>query len=73
MIREGEALLHRARRLGAPLGRFQLEAAIQSVHCDRARTRELDRPALIKLYRGLLAMAPSTGARAALDSLIASG
>jgi predicted RNA polymerase sigma factor len=73
MIREGEALLHRARRLGAPLGRFQLEAAIQSVHCDRARTGELDRPALIKLYRGLLAMAPSTGARAALDSLIASG
>ena len=73
MIREGEALLQRARRLDAPLGRFQLEAAIQSVHCDRARTGELDRPALIKLYRGLLAIAPSTGARAALDALIASG
>ncbi|HWD70712.1 MAG TPA: DUF6596 domain-containing protein [Solirubrobacteraceae bacterium] len=71
LIREGEALLQRAHRLGAPLGRFQLEAAIQSVHCDRRRSGELDRAALIKLYRGLLAIAPSAGAQAALDALIA--
>ena len=38
LIAEGEALLRRAHALGAPLGRFQLEAAIQSAHCDRART-----------------------------------
>ena len=53
-------------RWGAPLGRFQLEAAIQSVHCDRARTGEVDRESLVKLYRGLVAVAPTSGARAAL-------
>ena len=69
VIREGEALLHRAHRLGAPVGRFQIEAAIQSVHCDRARTGELDRDALIKLYRGLVAIAPTKGALEALAAL----
>jgi RNA polymerase sigma-70 factor (ECF subfamily) len=69
MIREGEALLHRAHHLGAPLGRFQFEAAIQSVHCDRARTGELDREALVKLYRGLVAIAPTKGALEALAAL----
>ena len=43
LIAEGEALLRRAHALGAPLGRFQLEAAIQSAHCDRVRTGTLDR------------------------------
>ena len=69
VIREGEALLHRAHRLGAPLGRFQIEAAIQSVHCDRARTGELDRDALVKLYKGLVAIAPTKGALEALAAL----
>lgn len=69
MIAEGEALLRRAHALGAPLGRFQLEAAIQSVHCDRARTGELDRATLIKLYRGLVAIAPTEGALDALAAL----
>jgi predicted RNA polymerase sigma factor len=69
MIVEGEALLHRAHRLGAPLGRFQIEAAIQSLHCDRARTGELDRDSLIKLYEGLVAIAPTKGAREALAAL----
>ncbi len=66
LIAEGEALLHRASSLGRPLGRFQLEAAIQSVHCDRARTGVLDRATLIALYRGLVAITPTAGARAAL-------
>jgi RNA polymerase sigma-70 factor (ECF subfamily) len=70
LIVEGEALLLRAHALGAPLGRFQIEAAIQSVHCDRARTGELDRGALIKLYEGLIAIAPTRGAREALAALI---
>jgi predicted RNA polymerase sigma factor len=69
MIAEGEALLHRAHRLGAPLGRFQIEAAIQSLHCDRARTGELDRDSLIKLYEGLVAIAPTKGAGEALAAL----
>ena len=71
LIAEGEGLLHRAHSLGAPLGRFQLEAAIQSLHCDRARTGATDREALIKLYRGLVAIAPTKGAVEALAALTA--
>lgn len=66
LIAEGAALLRRASALGRPLGRFQLEAAIQAVHCDRARTGELDVDALVRLYRGLVAIAPTAGAEAAL-------
>jgi predicted RNA polymerase sigma factor len=66
LIAEGRALLRRASALGDPLGRFQLEAAIQAVHCDRARTGALDAETLVTLYRGLVAVAPTAGARAAL-------
>lgn len=66
LIAEGRALLRRASALGDPLGRFQLEAAIQAVHCDRARTGTLDTETLVTLYRGLVAVAPTAGARAAL-------
>ncbi|MEV4687530.1 RNA polymerase sigma factor [Microbacterium sp. LWH3-1.2] len=66
LIGEGAALLRRASALGRPLGRFQLEAAIQAVHCDRARSGVLDVETLAKLYRGLVAIAPTDGARRAL-------
>lgn len=66
LIGEAAALLRRASALGRPLGRFQLEAAIQAVHCDRARTGDLDVETLVQLYRGLVALTPSDGARAAL-------
>jgi len=69
LIAEGEVLLRRAHALGAPLGRFQLEAAIQSAHCDRLRTGTVDREAIIKLYRGLVAIAPTRGATEALAAL----
>jgi predicted RNA polymerase sigma factor len=69
LIAEGEALLRRAHALGAPLGRFQLEAAIQSAHCDRARTGALDRATIIRLYHGLVAIAPTNGAVEALAAL----
>ena len=69
LIAEGEALLRRAHALGAPLGRFQLEAAIQSAHCDRVRTGTLDRATLVQLYRGLVAIAPTNGAVEALAAL----
>ncbi|HVB06895.1 MAG TPA: DUF6596 domain-containing protein [Acidimicrobiales bacterium] len=71
LIAEGEALLRRAHALGAPLGRFQLEAAIQSAHCDRARTGAVDRATIVQLYRGLVAIAPTTGALQALAALTA--
>jgi predicted RNA polymerase sigma factor len=69
LIDEGEALLRRAHALGAPLGRFQLEAAIQSAHCDRVRTGTLDRATVVRLYRGLVAVAPTAGAVDALAAL----
>jgi RNA polymerase sigma-70 factor (ECF subfamily) len=69
LIAEGESLLRRAHSLGVPVGRFQLEAAVQSAHCDRARTGQLDRAVVRKLYQGLLAVAPTTGAREALAAL----
>jgi predicted RNA polymerase sigma factor len=69
LIAEGEALLRRAHALGAPLGRFQLEAAIQSAHCDRVRTGTLDRATIVELYRGLVAIAPTNGAVEALAAL----
>lgn len=64
MIHEAEALLHDAAALGV-LGRFQLEAAIQSAHADRLRTGRTDWPAIVRLYEGLLELAPSLGARVA--------
>jgi predicted RNA polymerase sigma factor len=63
-IARGERLLERARTLGG-LGRFQLEAAIQSVHCHRAHTGETNWSALALLYEGLLGFAPSLGAAVA--------
>lgn len=69
LIAEGEALLRRASGFGRPLGRFQLEAAIQSVHCDRARSGVLDEASLLVLYRGLVAIAPTEGAVRALAAV----
>jgi predicted RNA polymerase sigma factor len=69
LITEGEVLLWRAHSCGAPLGRFQLEAAIQSAHCDRARTGTVDRTTIIQLYQGLVAIAPTAGAIDALTAI----
>jgi RNA polymerase sigma-70 factor (ECF subfamily) len=71
LIREGEALLKRAASFRRPLGRFQLEAAIQSVHCDRARSGHVDVDALVKLYRGLVSVAPTRGAEEGLIAALA--
>jgi predicted RNA polymerase sigma factor len=60
LIDAGEALLRRAAALHRH-GRFQLEAAIQSVHLNRARTGITDWSALALLYEGLMRMAPTVG------------
>lgn len=44
-----------------PPGRFQLEAAIQSVHAARARTGRTDWPALELLHAALARIAPTVG------------
>ena len=64
LIARGEALLRRAHDYRRP-GRFQYEAAIQSVHCTRATQRKVDVNALRKLHRALLRVAPSLGAAVA--------
>jgi RNA polymerase sigma-70 factor (ECF subfamily) len=68
LIAEGEAYLRRA--TAAPPGRFQLEAAIQAVHCARARTGTTDWVALRTLYRALVLVARSLGAQVALASVV---
>jgi predicted RNA polymerase sigma factor len=63
-IREAEAELGAAVRLGR-IGRFQLEAAIQSVHVDRAQTGRTDWEAIAGFYEHLVRLAPTLGARVA--------
>jgi predicted RNA polymerase sigma factor len=59
-IAAGEDMLRRAAAIGQH-GRFQLEAAVQSVHLDRARSGITDWHALALLYEGLLRVAPTLG------------
>lgn len=70
LIAAGDRCLRRADRPGQPPGRFQLEAAIQAVHCARVRTGQTDWPALRTLYAALLAVAPSLGARIAYAAVV---
>jgi RNA polymerase sigma-70 factor (ECF subfamily) len=69
LMARGERLLRRADAMQR-LGRFQLEAAIQSVHCARARSGVTDWGALRVLYAGLVAIAPTLGARVAQAAAI---
>ncbi|MEL7368869.1 MAG: DUF6596 domain-containing protein [Myxococcota bacterium] len=59
-IDEADLLLARASRLKRP-GRFQIEAAIQSVHGARRRTGRTDWAAIGRLYDALMQVAPSVG------------
>jgi RNA polymerase sigma-70 factor (ECF subfamily) len=58
MIAEAEALIRRAAGLGR-IGRFQLEAALQSAHAHRCRSGEGDWPRVVELYDALLALSAS--------------
>jgi predicted RNA polymerase sigma factor len=60
----GETLLQTASNMGN-FGRFQLEAAIESVHIDRRRNGNTDWASLTLLYEGLLGLAPTVGAAVA--------
>jgi RNA polymerase sigma-70 factor (ECF subfamily) len=44
------------------IGRFQLEAAIQSAHAQRAFTGQMDWEGIALLYEGLVRLSPSLGA-----------
>ncbi|HET8699905.1 MAG TPA: DUF6596 domain-containing protein [Gammaproteobacteria bacterium] len=58
LIAEAETLLKRASTLGA-IGRYQLEAALQSAHVHRRRTGRADPRGVVQLYDALLALSGS--------------
>lgn len=62
MIEEGNRVLWTAAGLRQP-GPFQLEAAIQSAHAQRAWTGTVPWHAIVALYAQLVRIAPSIGAR----------
>ncbi len=70
MVAEAERMLSAAAQ-DRRFGRFQLEAAIQSVHAQRARTGRTDWEAIALLYEGLVRLAPTIGARVGQAAAIA--
>ena len=82
LIDEAETLLRSAERLDA-IGRYQLEAALQSAHVARRLGRGVDWPAIVRLYDALcrltgspvaainraVALAETVGAAAGLSAL----
>ncbi|MBC7522364.1 MAG: RNA polymerase subunit sigma-70, partial [Sandarakinorhabdus sp.] len=67
---EAEALLRAAARFATP-GRFQTEAAIQSLHAHTLLTGTANHCALMALYDLLVAIAPSLGAQVARAAVLA--
>ncbi|MGG4043686.1 RNA polymerase sigma factor [Paenibacillus favisporus] len=61
MILEAERYLHIASQAGE-IGRFQLMAAIQSVHAQRLWTGQTEWEAIAQLYEGLIRISPTLGA-----------
>jgi RNA polymerase sigma-70 factor, ECF subfamily len=64
LIAEAERLLRLAASSGE-LGRYQLEAAIQSAHTTARLTGQKDHSFLLALYEALIRMSPSIGAQVA--------
>jgi predicted RNA polymerase sigma factor len=60
LIEEAERHLAEASKRARP-GRFQLEAAIQSVHAERARTGRTDWNAIVWFYEQLNRLSPTIG------------
>ncbi len=63
MMAEAEAHLRSAAAFQR-MGRYQLEAAIQSIHAQRAATGRIDWREILLLYEGLVRIAPGIGALA---------
>ena len=70
MIAEAERILSAAAQ-DRRMGRFQLEAAIQSVHTQRARNGQTDWEVIALLYEGLVRLAPTIGARVGQAAAVA--
>jgi predicted RNA polymerase sigma factor len=62
LIDEAESHLAQASSRNRP-GRFQLEAAIQSVHAERVRSGRTEWAAIVLFYEQLIRISPTLGAR----------
>ena len=58
MIEEGQAIVRACIRRGQP-GPYQLQAAIQAVHCDAASLETTDWPQIVALYDHLFSVMPT--------------
>lgn len=69
LIADAERLVQRAMqiraRTGEPIGRFQLEAALQAAHAARRHTGDVDWVGVLRLIEALSTIAPTLGARVA--------
>lgn len=70
LLEEAEGHLGEAARHGRA-ARFQLEAAIQSVHAERARTGRIDWGAIAFFYEALIRISPTMGRRTSYAAAIA--
>ena len=70
LIEEAERHLAEASKQGRS-GRFQLEAAIQSVHAERARTGRTEWAAIVMFYEQLIRISPTLGTRTGYAAAVA--
>jgi predicted RNA polymerase sigma factor len=70
LIEEAECHLAEAAKHGHP-GRFQLEAAIQSVHAERGRSGRTDWAAIALFYRQLIQISPTLGIKVGYAAAVA--
>jgi RNA polymerase sigma-70 factor (ECF subfamily) len=70
LIEEAERHLAEASSRGR-IGRFQLEAAIQSVHADRARSGRTEWIAIMLFYEQLVRLSPTVGTRTGYAAAVA--
>ena len=70
LIEEAERHLAEASKYARP-GRFQLEAAIQSVHAERARSGRIEWKAIIGFYQQLSHISPTIGMRTGYAAALA--
>lgn len=64
MIAEGQALVRECLAADKP-GQYQLQAAIQAVHCDAVRDEDTDWRQILALYDMLLPLVPTAAVRTA--------
>jgi predicted RNA polymerase sigma factor len=70
LIEDAERHLAGASKFGRP-GRFQLEAAIQSVHAERGRSGEIEWAAIVGFYEQLNRISPTPGRRTGYAAALA--